>query len=166
MEENSKSDLNQPNSNSRLFQLKQQNYLTKRIFPRISENMHYELFKYLTNHELLEIRALKLGGYQLTSNETLRSRIKNYYPAIKEINITNTRINLIFEQTGKRVLSFEGMRINSEQIKDLVNQIVKSNLQIEGLNLSNLSQIYYIYIYIYIIIRAKLNPNGRSNYFI
>ena len=106
--------------------------------------MHYEIFKNLNCRELLRIRALKLGGYQLTSNKILRSRIKNYFPKIdacfsldpmtakwkmhsKEGNAgifgkaglvarTVHKINLIFEQTGKYSLSFKRNALDSKGI--------------------------------------------------
>ena len=57
-------------------------YLTERVFGRISENMHYEVFKYLEAVDLLQIRSLNLGGFLLTSNPYLRPRIKNYFAHI------------------------------------------------------------------------------------
>ena len=38
----------------KLLNLRRERFLTNRIFQRISENMHYEIFKYLAANELLE----------------------------------------------------------------------------------------------------------------
>ena len=67
----------------RLSKLIADKFLSSRIFKRISENMHYEIFKYLNALNLVNIRGTNLGGYQLTSNNILRSRIKNYFPHLK-----------------------------------------------------------------------------------
>ena len=79
--------------------------------------MHYEIFKNLNFKELLNIRSLKLGGYQLTSNKILRERIKNYAINIKldfdksvdEKKIVR-RIKLMFEQTGLYRLRINGWK--------------------------------------------------------
>ena len=63
------------NNFPRLSLLKEDRFLTHRILVRISENMHYEIFKYLNFQDLLEIRGLGLGGFQLTNNNILNSRI-------------------------------------------------------------------------------------------
>ena len=67
----------------RLESLKQDIYLSKRFFPRISENMHYEIFKYIDSRDLVEIRGARMGGYQLTSNRQIRSNIGNYLVKIR-----------------------------------------------------------------------------------
>ena len=137
---------------TRLDLLQQEKFLTKRIFENISENMHYEIFKYLTSNDLLEVRFTKLGGYQLITNKTLRPRIKNYFENIKyvidenmeqfELNEENKKINLIFEQTGKEILE---IYINNQDIHYL-SQIFEANPHIKGITSSKIS--LYIYIYI------------------
>ena len=131
-------------------ELKSEKYLTKRIFSGISENMHYEIFKYLDSHNLLEIRALKLGGYQLISNKTLRSRIKNYFKYIPfklsedlPISLKIKGINLIFEQMGREKLIYEGVGLEMDEINKL-SEILEFTPELKKLNLG-------IYIYIYII---------------
>ena len=89
----------------RLKMLKESKFLKIRILERISENMHYEIYKFLDAHELLEIRSMSLGGYELTSNKVLRSRIRNYLRinCLKYLpNNTDIieSISLILEQTG------------------------------------------------------------------
>ena len=97
----------------RLAYRKEERFLTNRVLGRISENMHYEIFKYLDSRDLLEVRITKLGGFQLTSNKLLRSRITNYLD-IKPIlhlnadraeNIHNLRV--FFEQIGQNKIVFE-----------------------------------------------------------
>ena len=66
----------------KLLNLQRETFLTNRIFQRISENMHYIIFKYMAAKELLEIKLTNIGGYQLTSNQLLRSRIRNYFNKI------------------------------------------------------------------------------------
>ena len=123
--------------NKRLKQLKDQQFLTKRIFGRISENLHYEIFKFLNAEELLEIRGINLGGFQLTSNPLLRSRIKNYLIGLKYNILSTNKINDIqnlFVQQGDNRLSFEGIILYNKQISKL-NKMMKNTLQINELNL-------------------------------
>ena len=135
-------------------------FLTNRIFGRICENLHYEIFKYMNYAELLEIRCLKLGGYELTSNKTLRSRIKNY-PHSFEYTFSNfdlekeainaRKIKLIFTQIGKNKLSLVNIQNNHQKIK-YIAKIMKLIPEITELNLCK--YICYIYrcIYKYIMI--------------
>ena len=136
-------------TNCKLKELKEQQFLTKRIFERISENMHYEIFKNLDCKDLLTIRLINQGGYQLTSNTILRSRIKNYFPKLKLFSFSKSTmnfINLLFEQSGeKRKLYFSNLK--DQEIGELIKAIPHIN-KIEKLNLGN--HILYIYIYIYI----------------
>ena len=143
--EHSKSNIKAKNSiyiSRRLNELKESKFLTNRIFIRISENMHYEIFKHLNNLDLLQIRALSQGGLQLTSNTHLRSRIKNYFPGIR-INLNmqnNLRDNLryiknIFEQTGIMNLDLREIPMKGERIIDL-GKIIKQLLGLQGINLS------------------------------
>ena len=129
----------------RLELLKEMKYLTQKIFQRISENLHYELFKYSDCFSLLEIRSLNLGGFQLISNNILRQRIGNYFKNIKfnsEITSEYTRkIKLIFEQTGKNHLIIDS-KINGDPKICLLSKIL---LHIPELVILNMS----IYIYIY-----------------
>ena len=134
-----------------LHSLKKNKFLTKRIFKRISENMHYEIFKYTNKEDLLEIKGLCTGGYQLTTNKLLRSRIKNYFQDINfapdleatdEINRRN--IYVIFEQMGRNKLSFESMGVRDKGLIKF-SDILKLATDIEHIDLSN-----GIYIYIYI----------------
>ena len=105
----------------RLYELKDQKFLTKRIFLRVSENMHYEIFKYLNSKELLEIRGTKLGGYQLISNNILRSRIQNYYIRDPDLQFCDLykiqsyprKIGVMLEQMGeKNKLNLKNMNIH------------------------------------------------------
>ena len=116
----------------RLRKLKEEKFVTKRIFGKISENMHYEIFKYLNARNLLEIRNLSLGGYQLVANRILRSRINNYFHHIKftlftvhsQLNVRHC--NILFEQTGKNKISFEGQKFehgNFEKFIEILNTI-------------------------------------------
>ena len=115
---------------AKLNELKEKRYLTHRIFRALSENLHYEIFKYLDSSDLLTTRGIGLGGYQLTSNTLLRPRISNYlhsnYKLLltheEEINYQHAR--LLFEQTGKNKLNFEGYRLSESNLKYLV-QLLK-----------------------------------------
>ena len=84
---------------NRLDALKEIKFLSTRIFQTLSENIHYEMFKYLDYRDLLEVRRTKLGGFQLTSNKILRARIKNYLPELK----------FKFVQTEKRKSNRNGL---------------------------------------------------------
>ena len=46
---------------NRLDALKEIKFLSTRIFQTLSENIHYEMFKYLDYRDLLEVRRTKLG---------------------------------------------------------------------------------------------------------
>ena len=95
----------------RLAILQKSQFLTKRIMERISENMHYETFKYLNSVDLVEIRGMKLGGYQLVSNKLLRSRIYNYFTWLTldlddyeswNLDTRARRTSLVLEQTQNK----------------------------------------------------------------
>ena len=105
--------------------------MSNRIFERVSENMHYEIFKFLNSKDLLEIRATKLGGYQLTSNLVLRSRIKNYLSKIslKYYAATIQKNDLIYEQTRQLSLVFDSSIHN-----DGLKYIFEHNPQITEIN--------------------------------
>ena len=125
-------------------------FLNKRLFPKLSENMHYELLKYVNSFGLLEIRLCNLGGFQITSNTVLRSRIKNYFPKIipkkAGINLTKIRFFLaMFEQTGENSLSFDNLKLGNNGALKL-GKFLHYMPSITKLNLSKL----YTYIYIYI----------------
>ena len=97
----------------RLNSLKDKLFLSEKIFKRVSENMHFEIFKYLSAEILLEIRITCLGGYQLCANKNLRNKmVKNYYRKLqinaqeykkssKEWNIRKARV--IHEQTSSNL---------------------------------------------------------------
>ena len=143
----------------RLEQIKEEKFLTNRIFPRISENMHYEIFKYLNSEELLQIRRTKLGGYQLTSNRILRSRIQNFMPYLytklelegpnSDVEINLRKCRLLFGQIQNEELRFcypvfvygtsimTGVMIKNEGVKELV-KIFKFMPQLTGLYLCKL----------------------------
>ena len=136
-------------TNKPLNNLQNTKFLTKRIFQRMSENMHYEIFKFINSEELLEVRAINLGGYQLTSNPILRSRIKNYFDRIPlffyDITMKKTIdkkeykriILLLLQQTGN--LSLVRTELNSKRIKQLEEILTDSLTHVFDVNLSNLT---------------------------
>ena len=131
---------------NRLSNLKKERFLIKRIFQRLSENMHYETFKYLNCEELLEIRASKLGGYLLVSNALIRSRIKNYFQLLQprinnneNMKVVDYKIKLIFEQLGEEILYFERMKIGvNEGIRNIIIPIIELNPELKGIKLGNI----------------------------
>ena len=136
LSENS-SDVGDYGEQTRLKHLKHTKFLTQRIFPRISENMSYEIFKYVNSQDLLQIRASTLGGFQLVSNASLRSRINNYLQdkviSLTDLFANKKKINFLFEQKEESVLSFSLLR--AEGAKKLAqNMNFIPNLQ--SLNLS------------------------------
>ena len=147
---------------SKLEKLKESNFLTKKIFKRISENMHYEVFKFLYWRDLLQIRATTLGGYQLTSNKLLRSRIKNYHPPmrIKLVRLFDSqKINAMFEQTGNEILNFSYVYIREKEKISMFKVFLKEIPEIKGLNLG---KDIYIYIYIQIYVKYSLYIDGTE----
>ena len=130
---------------NRLDALKETKFLSTRIFRRLSENIHYEMFKYLDYRDLLEVRRTKLGGFQLTTNKILRARIKNYLPELKfkfiqtekrNLIEEDFRIKIIFEQTGTQILNLEKTKMDEMEFECLI-QIIKINPQINGMKLGN-----------------------------
>ena len=136
-------------SPTRLNVLKEEKFLTQRVLTRISENMHYEVFKFLNCKELLELRATNLGGFQLTSNKILRSRIGNYFlkiqPNLIEENNTyypnydlcHKRVELVFEQTGRKLLNFDEIQSSNKELitTKILIYIMKLHPDLEGINL-------------------------------
>ena len=124
-----KNTLNDSNceEHKRLKYLKEAKFLTQRIFRRISENMSYEIFKFLNAQDLLQIRASTLGGFQLVSNITFRAKIKNYFKekmiSSNELIANSTKVNLLLEQTNI---------YSSQNIIEYLNLIFKYNFRDEG----------------------------------
>ena len=114
--------------------------------------MHYELFKYLNPNDLLQIRSLKLGGYQLTSNELLRSRINNYLLGItQKINIElelskierlGKQTRLLFEQSGRNCLQVYGNNLNYPVRKNPLNRLFNLLPTLNEIVIGN----YYLFI--------------------
>ena len=70
-----------------------------------------------------KIKLTNIGGYQLTSNQLLRSRIGNYFNKIyfnlkESSNVkSNTRkIQIIIEQTGILILEFENEKLREKEL--------------------------------------------------
>ena len=130
----------------RLKELKLEKYLSHRIFQRISENMHHEILKNLGNIDLLRIRETNLGGYQLTSNPLLRSRVDNYFlysniiiepeedHKFSEQTVHN--IETLFEQTGKEELVFTEGQMNDQKLVDF-SKILRYIYELKGITISN-----------------------------
>ena len=137
----------------RLGLLEKERFLTKRLFEKVSENMHYEIFKFLNPKEILEARAIKLGGYQLASNSNLRPRIKNF---LDNFNVTFSpisthtdiirRFKLLFSQTNRKSLGFSSKLQNEGIIK--LSEIMEAIPELEEIHLSKIN-IYIFIIYIY-----------------
>ena len=149
-------------NNLRLCKLKEDKFLTEKVFERMSENMHYEIFKYMNSKDLLEIRRSKLGGYQLVSNITLRSRIRNYsiynpdmlFNELLTVKDYPQKVGFIYEQTGEEELHLENIysNSNSEQVEwGKLYKILKYIPQLKGIYLGkkNFTFISIIYIYTY-----------------
>ena len=109
----------------RLEGLKQDKFLTQKIFPRLSDNIHYEIFKNLNSRDLLKIKEINLGGYQLTTNHHLRGKmIKNYFSYLKPMLDLSEKssnveknikiVKLIYQQTEKEYLDFRTMQIQDQ----------------------------------------------------
>ena len=132
------------NKKDRLEELRKEKFLTIRVFHKISENMHYEIFKNLGPKELLELRTTSLGGYQLISNKIMRSRIGNYLRCLRyavDDNIENntSKINLVFEQSGKNTLDFGEIKIGIKGIYNFLEAVkFRSETLIQEIDLSNI----------------------------
>ena len=117
-------------------------YLTNKIFKNLSENCHYEVFKFLDEYELLELRMLNTGGFQLSSNQHIRGkRVQNYFEKFslmfsEEINLLKyiNYIEMMFVQIGGRYLGIseiyecESGIIQIVEIFKLFNNIHELNL--------------------------------------
>ena len=139
---------------SNMLELKNERFLTKKVFLRMSENMHYELFKYLNYKELIMLRGTNLGGYQLVTNPILRSRIKNYYirnpyltlEELIDIEYSGKKVELMYEQTGREAFNLEKMNITDEECIQL-SDIFKYIPKLQGINLRKLIFIVYSFIH-------------------
>ena len=126
----------------RLEKLREDKFLTCRMFSKLSENMHYEILKYLNSLHLLQIKSCTLGGYQVTSNNILRSRIKNYIK-VKKFNIgdmkptelNNLRLRIIFEQTGNSIFDLEGILLDMKGISNLITILKLNSRIIDGIKI-------------------------------
>ena len=137
------------NSPTRLTTLKNQRFLTAKFFAKLSENMHCEIFKNLNSKELLQIRATKLGGFQLTSNPNIRYKIGNNFKYIfPEFSFENTGRDVrllqhLFEQTGEYKLPLGLMILRDEGITQ-ISGVLKYITMVRHIDLSK----YYIDIYL------------------
>ena len=131
---------------NRLEYLRNNELLLHKTFSRISLTMHYDIFRFLNSPELLDIRNLNLGGYQLISNNNHRSKILNYFTKIiPQINETmsglvdtekeNRKINLLFTQTGNNLIDLSRKIIKENGRRNLM-KLLQFNPQITGLKLS------------------------------
>ena len=137
---------------SRIKSLKSSKYLNIRIFKRLSENMHYEVLKYISAKELIQIRGCTLGGFQLTSNSLLRSRITNYFPYLSPELILDCKkskekicaeenirgLELIFQHTGKGAINYLGREIGGRRLSQLAKTFSSLGTQITAINLCRL----------------------------
>ena len=130
----------------RLKQLSVTKFLSEKLFKRLSENMHYETLKYLNCKDLLEVRGVKLGGYQLTSNKLLRSRIKNYftldYIPIENNHKHNIKImQLICQQAQAEAINVI-LKYPQMTCKSAIKFFTDFNLypEITGIQLCNLNE--------------------------
>ena len=62
----------------RLTKMKNDQYLSTKIWPMLGENMHYEIIKYLNWKSIYILRAINLAGFQLCTSKVMRRRIGNY----------------------------------------------------------------------------------------
>ena len=129
------------NNCNRLNDLMEMKYLSLRIFRNLCENLHYEILRYLNCKELLEMRGVNLGGFQIASNKRLRSRITNYLSRVKTPMQEYTRNNIhlievLFEQTGENRLVVERMKIGIPRMRNLIN-IFKLAKEINEIDLSD-----------------------------
>ena len=157
MEENLKlENIGEAGFIKRLGELKEERFLSHRVFKRISENMHYEIFKFVSPIDLLGIRITNLGGYQLTSNPIMRSRITNYFTMLKcyELDINNIdlglgarRIRSLFECSGRQILQFRKRELGVDGGLRMA-QLFRFLPEIIGLNFGTIRSLY-IYIYIW-----------------
>ena len=126
-----------------LSELQESKFQTRKLFWKISENMHYEILKYLNSTELIVIRGASLGGYQIVSNPILRARIKNYYSRNKAIRFRELvkvkecekKMQIMLLQTGKLELNLEKMQISDQDCTELA-KILEYIPQLKGINLS------------------------------
>ena len=73
----------------------------------------------MATKELFENKLTNIGGYQLTSNQLLRSRIGNYFNKIyfnlkesSNVKSNTSKIQIIIEQRGILVLEFENEKLS------------------------------------------------------
>ena len=130
--------------------LKAEKYLSQRFFKKLSENMHFEVFKFIDNVELLKIRSVNRGGYQLISNKIQRRKLGNHFPEFnpelpsEDSEVFKARkIEFMFEQTGSNCLSLvEGdpkyiIMIDRQQLEEFF-MLVKLATDLDNLYIKDL----------------------------
>ena len=59
----------------RLKMIKEDKYLSYKLFSILSENLHFEIYQFLYFNEIIKFRLINLGGFVLASNQHIRSRL-------------------------------------------------------------------------------------------
>ena len=96
----------------------------------------------MNSGDLLSIRATNLGGFQLTSNPILRSRIKNY---VQHFLINISLISLEYIRTYFSQVGIKGLNLGESKLEENeVTKLLELLPELEEITLS----IIYIYIYI------------------
>ena len=139
--------------------VKYSNNLKSRIFSSLSWNMHYEIFQFLTEQDSLNLGAVSLTGFQLSTNlkhrekyficDWTRSIIKNMSKIIDNNNIfvieRIARIKYLILQIGD--MNFTSYNLRGNQISIyIIARVIQQLPALETLNLVNKSNNNYIII--------------------
>ena len=143
----------------RLLKLKKNEILQQKVFDILPENMHYEIFEYLAQKDLLRLRGVNLGAFQLTTNPKLRSRYQKYiHMKAENKNIINmlennnlfvierkARIKYFIEQIFGPTIYCRGIQIPALTFKILGDVIPHISPQLDQLLLCTMF-IYNLYL--------------------
>ena len=141
---------------SRLSKLQSEKYLSKRIWSELSVNIHYIILGYLDIHDLLLIRLLNLGGFQLLSCKHLRENIPICPQSINVKLLSNLlsskhpehyNLKVLFVVLGIKELNFSELgfrnRLTYAGAVQLANYL-ENIPQLQLLNISMLLHLEYI----------------------
>ena len=93
----------------------------------MSENMHYEILRCLNWKDLIDVRLINLGGFQMVTNQVLRNKLKNYMNKCPLLINTQDneysniqKIRLLFQQMGKNLLRLVGDNAEKQQFRNII----------------------------------------------
>ena len=147
----------QKEGDSRLNELRENNSNRKdRLFGKMSERMHIEILRHLDWKELINVREVNRGGFQMLSNEGIRKSLGNYMkeccPLLLREDSDVPKTLLLFAQMGGNILKYNLGSQVGDHLRYLFWLTTNMNVHIQHLQFGTI----YIYIYINIYIDGPI----------